>query len=255
MGKSGNWSSTKNLHNLSLLFHLPSSKNFGATLSFRWRSGVNTGKSHSRRRKEKEIDPSWPDDLEVMLGKVLRTYWRWICGRKKQQSQSQRPVNGCHCLCDCYWRKGSKSGKISQIVINIINARKTIVLLHSGSPQMDLRVDLRAFPLTLHPLPCMIRDRFTHVKNWREEVKVYPNYIWTDCEACDPFPLHFCVHKSITWADFYAVMLTALSQTMQKYCTKRKCLLIFVVLLILLFSGYTPERRRRFILLLVIFPP
>lgn len=146
MGKSGNWSSTKNLHNLSLLFHLPSSKNFGATLSFRRRSGVNTGKSHSRRRKEEEIDPTWPDDLEVMLGKILRTYWRWICGRKKQQSQSQRSVNCCHCLCDCYWRKGSKSGNISQIVINIISARKTIVLLHSRSPQMDLQVDARGFP-------------------------------------------------------------------------------------------------------------
>lgn len=71
---------------------------------------------------------------------ILRTYGRWVCGRKKQQSWSQTPANGCHCLygCGCYWSSSSKSGNISRVVINIVRARKTIVLLYAGSPQVEL---------------------------------------------------------------------------------------------------------------------
>lgn len=168
-----------------------------------------------RRGKEEAADYTWPGDLEVMLGKILRTYWRWICARKKQ-TQSHRPVNGCHYLHDCCWRNSSKSGNSFCIISNIISARKAIVLLSFGSPQMQLQGDARGFSLDLRSSSATYEWKGLHVKVLNVEGKVYSIYIWTDCDTFDPFPLHFSVYQSIIWADFYAIMLTAVSQTMKK---------------------------------------
>lgn len=140
------------------------------------------------------------ENPEVMLCRILRTYWIWLYGGKKQQSWSKKPVNDCHCLCGCdsYWSSNSsKNGNISQVVINIVSARKPIVLFCAGSCQVELQRDTGGLPLESHPTSaCTTQDRFTHVKNLRLEVQVYSSYIWT-CEAFDPFPLDFSVHKSI----------------------------------------------------------
>lgn len=129
------------VYSLSLVFHKPSSTNLEFAVSFRWRTGVSIGESHSKRRKEKEPDPTWPENPEVMLCRILRTYWIWLYGGKKQQSWSKKPVNDCHCLCGCdsYWSSNSsKNGNISQVVINIVSARKPIVLFCAGSCQVEL---------------------------------------------------------------------------------------------------------------------
>lgn len=147
---------------LSLVFHEPSSTDFEGAVSFRWRSGISIGESHSKRRQEKETDPTWPDDLEIMLSRILRTYWTWIYGWKKQQSWSQKPVNDCHCLCgcDCYWSSSSsKSGNISQVLINIVSSRKTVVLFYAGSHQVELQGDTRGFPFESHPISAMYNPR------------------------------------------------------------------------------------------------
>lgn len=62
-------------------------------------------------------------------------------------------------LCDCYWSNSSKSGNISQVVINIVRARKTILLLYAGSPQVELQGDTRGFPFESHPTSVMYNPR------------------------------------------------------------------------------------------------